>query len=877
MLRLAPLLCTAFAVVPTLFASVEPVLWFDQPARTGSPDATSDADPIFRVAKGRGGGNGSPFMNEALPVGNGRLGALVFGGTDLERLVVNEISLWSGDQNPDGNYDTMGSYETLGNVWLQLPGARDVTDYLRQLDLATATAGVTYTSAGVRFTREIIASAPANVIAWRLTADRPGQLTGHLAWQDAHAAPTVVTGREILAAGALPNGLRFATGILLVPVGGQVVADGNGLAFRDCDELLVLISGATDYAMDHAKGYRSGIDPAATVRTDLAAAATLGWDKLRATQLADYQRLFQRVRLDLGPADSARRALPVDQRRLAAATSADPEMDALLFHYGRYLLISCSRPGSLPANLQGLWNDVVNPAWHSDYHTNINVQMNYWPAETANLAELHTPLFALILSQIEPWRKATFASPEFKPTATATPALGWAVRTSHNIFGGGGWKWDKTANVWYAHHFWEHYAFGRDREWLRTVAWPLMRELAEFWLSRLKPLPDGTLVVPNGWSPEHGPTEDGVAYSQQKLWNHFTNCLDALTVLGGEEDLRRRLVHARDHLLAPRVGSWGQLLEWSTEKARPAFLLDDRWREKGPAALAGFIAAATKNPRSPAGLVWSRFDSDRRRQLTADPGDVPGFLAGLNALVQGPDLLDEPGLAAGAPPILADLQRRAAATPSLLPWINWCVLVRAAGLTGIVALEDTPLDTHRHTSHLFGVYPGRQITPDLTPALAEAARVSLLARGDTGNVTEWAFAWRAALFARLRDGEAAHRQLRGFLRTTCPNLFGNHPPMQIDGNFGVTAAIAEMLVQSHAGPVELLPALPAAWSTGSAAGLRARGAISVDLAWKDHRLTSATFLSPRGGQIPVVWQGRRATLTLPPGKPVTWSPPLAAR
>ncbi len=868
-------------------------LWFTQAAQTGAPDGgpaailsnfgvpSKDApdakppkttDPIYRVTKGPGTGIGSLYMNEAVPIGNGQLGALVFGGTALERLVLNEISLWSGDENPGGTYATMGNYETLGNLWLQLPGHAAATGYRRQLDLDQALASVFYTVGDVHYTRELIASAPAGVIAFRLTASKPGSLTGKLAWQDAHQAPATLEADHLLAVGKLPNGLRFATGITVVPLEGQVTRGAEGIAFTNCDSLLVLAASATDYAMDHARGYRDGLDPAATVRDRLTAAAAQSWSTLKAVQLADHQKYFRRVGLQLGASSPDQRALPTDLRRNQVA-AGDPEFDALLFNFGRYLLISCSRPGSLPANLQGLWNDINNPPWHSDYHTNINVQMNYWPAESANLSELHTPLFDLILSQLEHWRKATAASPDFKPTVDNAPGVGWAVRTSHNTMGGGGWKWDKTANVWYAHHFWEHYAFNRDIAWLRATAWPLMRELAEFWIARLKTLPDGKLVVPKGWSPEHGPTEDGVAYSQQKIWNHFTNCLDALAVLGGEDDLRQRLVSARDRLAAPAIGSWGQLLEWSTEKARPVFTPDARWEKSGEAVVIRFISDAQKNPASAQAFVWSRLGEENTRRLTAKPKDFAALADGLNALVAGPALITEPALAKATTPSLLQLHALKSTLPAIQRWLNWCLLVRAADLTSVINTEDTPLNTHRHTSHLFAVYPGRQISPALTPELAEAARVSLLGRGDQGNVTEWAFAWRASLFARLRDGENAHRQIARFFGTTCPNLFGNHPPMQIDGNFGITAGIAEMLLQSHAGTLDLLPALPAAWPTGSVTGLRARGDIAVDLTWATGRLTEASFLSARDARVTVALGDLRVDLVLPAGTPVRWSPP----
>lgn len=885
-----------FAMSSTLFASAFPCenamaqsqqvpveslqLWYLQPAKTGEPSASAPAvfsgfgaasgnqttqetgQPLYRLPEGRGGGFGSLYMNEALPIGNGRLGALVFGGTARERLVLNEISLWSGDENPSGAYETMGSYETLGNVWIDFPGHDTATSYRRWLDLSNAQTSVSYSVDGTTYRRDAIASAPDGVIAVRITADQPGRLTGAVRWQDAHEAPLRSEKDALFASGSLSNGLKFCTGLAVVPTGGSLRKVDGGWEFENCDSLLLLAAAATDYAMDAGRGYRSGRDPETEVAARLAQAASKGWESIRSAHETDYRRLFDRVALDLGDSTPEQRAMPTDARR-KQAIKGDPELESLLFHYARYLLISCSRPGGLPANLQGLWNDVNNPPWHSDYHTNINVQMNYWLAEVGNLAELHTPLFDLILSQLDSWRRATAASPDFRPLTTDSTPGGWAVRTSHNTMGGGGWKWDKTANVWYAHHFWEHFAFGQDREWLRQTAWPVMRELAEFWLDRLKELPDGTLVVPNGWSPEHGPTEDGVAYSQQKIWNHFTNCLDALEILGGDEALRQQLLEARGKLLGPSTGSWGQLLEWSSERAVPKFQSNDRWMKNAPAWMEQMSRQATETPKSPRSTIW--------RRLVPSPTNPAELAAALNAAVDGPPLWDDPALIPARTDALSILQQRASGHPVLVRWINWSLLVRSLGLEALVATEDTPLNTHRHTSHLFGVYPGRQISKSLSPEFADAALVSLIGRGDSGNVTEWAFAWRTALYARLGDAQAAHRQIGRFFGTSCPNLFGNHPPMQIDGTFGTAAGIAEMLLQSHENGIHLLPALPSQWSSGSVRGLRARGGYEVDITWKDGRLTSAELTSLSGLPVTVSYAGQSVPLSPARGERVILS------
>jgi alpha-L-fucosidase 2 len=737
---------------------------------------------------------------EALPMGNGRLGGMVFGGPSKEHIQFNEDSLWTGIPRDYANPTAFESlseirnllfegrqqdahklggetfmsiplrqerYQPFGDLWIEFKDHSEFSDYRRELDLERALATVLYSSNGVTYSRTVFSSYPDQVMVVHLTSSKPRMLDFSVSMSTPHEESEIkASGDTIVLKGAVsgyksqperdlrPSILKFESHIKVLENNGKIYLDEAQIHIRQASSVTLVLTGATSY-----KSYNdTSADPAARCEEVLSSLKG-SYKSLLKRHIEDHQSLFQRVSLDLGQTEQVQK--PTDERILDFRKEYDPHLASLIFQYGRYLLIASSRPGSQPANLQGIWNDRMDPPWESKYTTNINFEMNYWPAELCNLSECHEPMFSLIEDCSITGR--SIAQKHYN-------SRGWVLHHNTDIWRGaapinasnhGIWP---TGGAWMSQHLWWRYQFTLDEEFLRNRAYPILKEAAFFFMDYLieDPRNDrGWLISGPSNSPENGGLVMGPTMDHQIIRDLFSNCIEASQILDVDTELRGQWIELKNRIAPNQIGQYGQLQEWLEDK-------------------------------------------------------------------------------------------------------------------------DDPDNKHRHVSHLWGLHPGSEITKERTPALFEAARKSLDMRGDEG--TGWSMGWKVNFWARLKDGDRAYTLLNNLIRLTgsskteydgggiYPNLFDAHPPFQIDGNFGVTSGIAEMLLQSHRRNedgdyiLELLPALPSAWPDGYIKGLCARGGFEADLYWKDGQLTQADIFSKAGSRCRVVYREKSYELITTQGR-----------
>ena len=743
-------------------------------------------------------GIGDAWESQTLPLGNGHLGINVAGTIDTEYITFNEKSLWRGGpaaaERPEQYWDAnkrsahllnsirnsyledggrvaselvtdnfngtipyypdngepliFGSYTSAGRFLIStgLDG-EGVSNYRRELNLNDACAEVSFDKDGVHFCREYFVSYPSNTVVMRFTADRKKSqnLTFSYLPNPESTGEMSAEGKNGLVwrAHLDNNGMEYVVRIRARVKGGKIDNSNGQLHIIAANEVLFTITADTDYIpavnpdIHDAKAY-VGVNPDATTRLRADKASRMSYKNLLAQHKADYHALFDRVELSLNPSVAADDDIPTPQRLQRYRNGEkDFYLEQLYYQYGRYLLIASSREGNLPANLQGIWSEGIDAPWHGDYHNNINLQMNYWPACPANLAECEGPLFDFIYTQIVPGERT--AKEYFN-------ARGWTAWTMSNAFGftspvtskDMSWNLGHMAGPWLATMLWDYYDYTRDIDFLREKAYPVLRGAALFAADCMWHKSDGSYTAAPSTSPEHGPISEGATFAHAVIRETLTDAIAAAEILGTDEELRNEWQQVLDNIVPYKIGRYGQLMEWADD-------IDD------------------------------------------------------------------------------------------------------------------PEDHHRHVNHLFGLHPGRTISPLTTPELSEAAKVVLNHRGD--GATGWSMGWKLNQWARLHDGNRAYSLYGNLLKDgTLDNLWDTHPPFQIDGNFGGTAGITEMLMQSHTGYIHLLPALPDAWSDGSIKGLRARGAFETDIYWSDGKLTKVVVYSHAGGECKLLYNGQTTTL-----------------